>query len=150
MTWTPDRIDELTRLWNTGHSASMIGKKLGVSKNAVVGKAHRLSLPARPSPIRKDARPAPRRRPAALPTPLVPEGTLDAVENFEAPKPTRLAERRSGQSCQWPIGDPNDKSFHFCSADALPGKPYCSKHCASAYIKKDRDRDRSRGESRVA
>lgn len=144
MTWTSDRIEELTRLWNTGHSASMIGKKLGVSKNAVVGKAHRLNLPARPSPIRKDARPMPRRRPAALPTPSVPEEAGGTVEAFEPSAPTRLSERRSGQSCQWPIGDPNDKSFHFCDAPALPGKPYCSKHCASAYIKKDRERDRSR------
>lgn len=149
MTWTPDRIEELTRLWNTGHSASMIGKKLGVSKNAVVGKAHRLNLPARPSPIRKDARPVPRRRPAPLPTPVVPDEPSGAVEAFEPPAPTRLSERRSAQSCQWPIGDPNDKTFHFCDAPALPGKPYCSKHCASAYIKKDRDRDRDRV-SRVA
>lgn len=53
MTWTPERIDELTRLWDEGQSASAIGKQLGISKNAVVGKAHRLKLAARPSPIRK-------------------------------------------------------------------------------------------------
>lgn len=53
MTWTAERIDELTRLWSEGQSASAIGKQLGISKNAVVGKAHRLKLPSRPSPIRK-------------------------------------------------------------------------------------------------
>jgi len=57
MSWTDERIDELTRLWQAGHSASDIGKRMGVSKNAVVGKAHRLKLPSklpsRPSPIKQ-------------------------------------------------------------------------------------------------
>ncbi len=53
MSWTPERIDELTKLWESGHSASAIGKMLGVSKNAVVGKAHRMKLQARPSPIKR-------------------------------------------------------------------------------------------------
>lgn len=53
MSWTDERIQELTRLWQEGHSASEIGKRLGVSKNSVVGKAHRLKLPSRPSPIKQ-------------------------------------------------------------------------------------------------
>jgi len=53
MSWTDERIEELTRLWQAGMSASEIGKQLGVSKNAVVGKAHRLKLPSRPSPIKQ-------------------------------------------------------------------------------------------------
>lgn len=65
MSWTPERIDELKRLWDSGHSASEIGKKLGVSKNAVVGKAHRLQLSARPSPIKRGGASTTRRRPAA-------------------------------------------------------------------------------------
>jgi GcrA cell cycle regulator len=65
MSWTPERIDELKRLWDAGHSASEIGKKLGVSKNAVVGKAHRLKLSARPSPIKRGGPSTTRRRPAA-------------------------------------------------------------------------------------
>jgi len=52
MSWTDERIQELTRLWQQGLSASEIGKRLGVSKNSIVGKAHRLNLPSRPSPIR--------------------------------------------------------------------------------------------------
>lgn len=53
MSWTDERIQELSRLWQQGFSASEIGKRLGVSKNAIVGKAHRLNLPSRPSPIRQ-------------------------------------------------------------------------------------------------
>lgn len=69
VTWTDERIEQLRKLWDQGLSASAIGKQLGVSKNAVVGKAHRLKLPPRPSPIRKGTRP-PVRRMAVLPKTL--------------------------------------------------------------------------------
>lgn len=55
MTWTPERIAQLKELWDKGESTAEIGRRLGISKNAVVGKAHRLSLSARPSPIRRQA-----------------------------------------------------------------------------------------------
>ncbi|HTU55017.1 MAG TPA: GcrA family cell cycle regulator [Acetobacteraceae bacterium] len=55
MEWTEELIARLRGLWDEGHSTAEIGRRLGVSKNAVVGKAHRLNLPARPSPIRRDA-----------------------------------------------------------------------------------------------
>ena len=65
--WTDDRIRKLRQLWSEGHSTAEIGRRMGISKNAVVGKAHRLDLPARPSPIRTGGSPcrprAPRRRP---------------------------------------------------------------------------------------
>jgi GcrA cell cycle regulator len=54
MEWSADVIERLRALWSEGHSTAEIGRRLGVSKNAVVGKAHRLDLPARPSPIRRD------------------------------------------------------------------------------------------------
>ena len=62
MTWTEERVAELQRLWDTGKSASEIGKILGVSKNSVVGKAHRLKLTARPSPIRRGGTPKPKKK----------------------------------------------------------------------------------------
>ena len=68
MDWNEDTITRLRVLWDEGHSTAEIGRRMGVSKNAVVGKAHRLALPARPSPIRRGegasadrAAPAPRR-----------------------------------------------------------------------------------------
>ena len=71
MDWTGEAIDRLRGLWAEGHSTAEIGRRMGISKNAVVGKAHRLSLPARPSPIRRDGavpRPAqPRRSPGPAP-----------------------------------------------------------------------------------
>src|SRR3546814_8907536 len=61
MTWTNDRVAELMRLWEAGRSASEIGRLLGVSKNSVVGKAYRMKLQARPSPIKRGSAPQVRR-----------------------------------------------------------------------------------------
>ena len=89
MDWNEETILRLRGLWAEGHSTAEIGRRLGVTKNAVVGKAHRLDLPARPSPIRRDATPgAQPRRPAlrrvAGPT-LPPWGsTTDAAEPVSA------------------------------------------------------------------
>jgi GcrA cell cycle regulator len=55
MEWTAEAIERLKALWAEGLSTAEIGRRMGISKNAVVGKAHRLNLPARPSPIRQDA-----------------------------------------------------------------------------------------------
>src|SRR5580704_4656345 len=62
MEWGDDIIGQLRALWDEGHSTAEIGRRLGVTKNAIVGKAHRLDLPARPSPIRRDPDAAPVRR----------------------------------------------------------------------------------------
>ena len=63
MTWTEERVDNLKRLWGAGHSASEIGQAIGVTKNAVIGKAHRLKLSGRPSPIQRSptGKPNPKR-----------------------------------------------------------------------------------------
>jgi GcrA cell cycle regulator len=155
MSWTEERIEELTRLWQSGHSASDIGKRLGMSKNAVVGKAHRLKLPSRPSPIKqngaaksqgtcKPAKPQPAAQPAQA------EGTSPArrsnVRTVQAGGPRRSSQAPTkptggGSGCLWPIGDPGDPDFHFCGAEALPGKPYCGEHAARAYITRSRERD---------
>ncbi len=87
MEWNEDAIAKLRVLWNEGHSTAAIGRRLGVSKNAVVGKAHRLSLPPRPSPIRRDAiaRPAAARRSVG--------STLPPLVNAE-PRTERVAAPR--------------------------------------------------------
>ncbi|HKY94918.1 MAG TPA: GcrA family cell cycle regulator [Kiloniellales bacterium] len=160
VTWTDDRIEQLRKLWDQGLSASAIGRQLGVSKNAVVGKAHRLKLPARPSPIRKGARP-PVRRMAVLPKPFAmpvrrhharpSQALAELTEKAEAPaaaaerpaappplvQPTRRV-ARGIKACLWPIGDPGEANFHFCGAEVVPGKSYCSEHCQRAYIHKSR------------
>ena len=84
MEWADEVIVRLRELWSEGHSTAEIGRRLGVSKNAVVGKAHRLDLPARPSPIRRDgerppSRPSPPRRPAGPTLPPLSSTSLGNV-----------------------------------------------------------------------
>ena len=129
MTWTDERVDDLMRLWDEGHSASYIGKMLGVTKNAVVGKAHRLKLPARPSPIRRMATPR-RPKPAAAPRRMAQPRPAPVI------RPTLTV--TGNASCLWPIGDPGDADFHFCGDNAVVSKPYCPEHCARAYLVKSR------------
>ncbi len=134
MDWSPERIAELTKLWNEGLATSEIGKRLGISKNAVVGKAHRLHLSARPSPIRRvmmrSALPRPP-RPVAEPRHVLP---AVAHAPTPAPQPERVVEL-SNQTCKWPIGHPNETGFHFCGERAIVGKPYCQAHTAIAYVR---------------
>ena len=142
MEWTPDRIDELTRLWNEGLSTAEIGKMLGISKNAVVGKAHRLHLSSRPSPIRRmSMRPSPAirlRDPRPAPTGFDLPHRANVVVPAPVPRipvaPPRVLEL-SNQTCMWPVGHPGEPSFRFCGERALVGKPYCADHCAVAYVK---------------
>jgi len=142
MSWTDERVAELTRLWESGYSASAIGRLLGVSKNAVVGKAHRLRLQSRPSPIRRDQRvPARRRVPMPMkPAPIRATAAVEPQIGIRKELPPRLAARRDGKGpgCLWPLGDPGEPDFHFCGMPAVEGKPYCPDHCSRAYITRTR------------
>lgn len=86
MSWTDERIEKLTKMWEGGSTASQIADELGgVSRNAVIGKAHRLGLKARPSPVKANEKPA---RPAAPAAPKKPK-PVDAAPAFAtAPEPT--------------------------------------------------------------
>ncbi len=148
MDWTQERITELTRFWNDGLSTAEIGKLLGITKNAVVGKAHRLRLASRPSPIRRMAvRPlTPRvpREPRVSSMPALPQtAAMSSTRNLmPAPQPAPIKARvetpvlqLSNQRCMWPVGHPGEAEFHFCGERSLVGKPYCATHCAVAYVK---------------
>jgi GcrA cell cycle regulator len=175
MEWTEEAIGRLRVLWSEGHSTAEIGRRLGVSKNAVVGKAHRLDLPARPSPIRRDGNGGAPRRPAppriagptlpplsstALPAndlaaesgpparlaPATRPAMAPPVHRPVMPPPPRPAPTprpfARAIACCWPIGEPGTPTFHFCDADAVPGKPYCEPHAQIAYVKvRDRRED---------
>ncbi len=157
ITWTPERISELERLWATGASTAEIGRQLDVSKNAVVGKVHRLGLPGRPSPIKRETRaaarsPAPQLRheirvPVDTPVSDVVDSPVVAAEVYaQAPvaAATQPVADLHAPPCQWPFGDPGDEDFHFCGSPSLSGRPYCPEHCARAYVREDR-RDRRGG-----
>jgi GcrA cell cycle regulator len=155
--WNDETIGRLMALWTEGHSTAEIGRRLGVSKNAVVGKSHRLKLTARPSPIRRDGlgQASHPRRPrcpslAELQSPLRPAPAsrlrpVQAVLTPPAPPAPPMtatpirAPRLGKQPCCWPIGEPDTRSFRFCDMTNEAGKPYCPDHCKIAY-RKVRDR----------
>lgn len=154
--WTPERTNALMALWDEGLPTAEIGRRLGVTKNAVVGKVHRLGLPKRGSPISKERapssrpaapRPAPSSRPAAAPAQLAaprpePVAYDPEPERVEARPPAKVVKlgALTSEMCSWPIGDPGTEGFRFCGHQAVPGKPYCPEHCAMAYVKVSRDR----------
>ncbi len=139
MEWTDERTNLLKTLWLQGQTASQIAERLGgITRNAVIGKAHRLGLSSRPSPIRQ--RPLGRQPstpvPAAAAKPQPAEPARPA-----APTPVPQAARRvkaapGSRACMWPMGDPKQPGFHFCGAPAEVGRPYCSGHCSVAYHKR--------------
>ncbi len=126
--WTEPRIAQLGEFWRQGLSTAEIGRRLGISKNAVVGKAHRLELPPRPSPIKaRPAQPAIAAAPAAKVKPRLVPRTQGS--------PVKLVRHNgSGPACQWPSGHPGQPDFHFCGRPAAHGKPYCAEHAARAYV----------------
>jgi GcrA cell cycle regulator len=141
MGWTDERVELLKKLWLDGLSASQIAKQLGgVTRNAVIGKVHRLGLSGRAAPS-QPARPAfkaPRPpRPAHVPAPRRAEPTAQAPAT---PPPVFYVEEPGSATvltlgahmCKWPIGDPATDSFTFCGRRAGEG-PYCVEHARMAY-----------------
>ena len=107
MSWTDEKILKLRNLWSEGLTTGEIGKRLDVSKNAVVGKTkfwHHFIK---------------RQKKVAAPKKEKKVFTLTDL---------------SSQTCRWPIGDPKHDDFHFCGATVVPGKSYCAEHCAAAYV----------------
>jgi len=164
MAWTEDRVATLTKLWADGLSASQIAKQLGgVTRNAVIGKVHRLGLsgrakpssPARKAAARKTAassaskssspasapkpKPKPARAPSAPRTPRV----IAQAPTPPPPPPMEAKLQADGSfatiltitdhMCKWPIGDPGADNFRFCGRKTDPEEPYCVAHSRVAY-----------------
>lgn len=152
MSWNDERVELLKKLWAEGLSASQIAGRIGsVTRNAVIGKVHRLGLSGRATTTRMKSH-RPRTRPvAAKRAPAKPRFTnvgntalralYQDAEPYVAPVEELVipvAERRSIQtleecSCRWPIGDPQDAEFHFCGKTKVTGLPYCEFHARRAF-----------------
>lgn len=153
MAWNDERVELLKRLWAEGLSASQIASRLGgVTRNAVIGKVHRLGLSGRVTSSRSSS-PRPRRvqAPRQHRAPSLLFGTRGNValkpsyqEEIEAqPAPveelyippeeraTILTLKES--MCRWPIGDPGEEEFYFCGRKTSGSVPYCEHHARLAY-----------------
>ena len=154
MAWTDERIAQLKAGWEGGMTASQIAEALGegVSRNAVIGKAHRLGLESRPSPVKGTdvVAVAPVAKPAAPATTPAPVA-VSAPRQAPAKKPVRTGKAArttlldlNEKICKWPIGHPGDADFHFCGKPAQVSFPYCTEHCLLAYQAQLPRRDRDR------
>ncbi len=147
MAWTEDRVEILTKLWAEGLSASQIAKKLGgVTRNAVIGKVHRLGLSGRATPSRPrkatSKTSTPRARKTSAPSaPRTPRPIVAAATPPPPPleaKPLPTGEYATiltirDHMCKWPIGDPSSSEFRFCGRRVKESEPYCEAHCSVAY-----------------
>lgn len=151
VTWTDDRVEQLKKLWEAGLSASQIAAELGnVTRNAVIGKVHRLGLsgraksPSSAAPRPRKARPAQHmvrisrpqsRGNAALARIFETEPDPDpiAYDNVVPLSQRRTLVELTEETCRWPIGDPGSADFFFCGGRSLSGLPYCSHHARVAY-----------------
>lgn len=177
MSWTDERVDLLGKLWLEGRSASQIAGELGmgVTRNAVIGKVHRLGLAGRPkatvpvmtAPPRGKPKPAPRQNGdeaasvalfESMTPPQVPlkpyvqvtaQSRSDVVIPFSE-RVTIMDLRES--SCRWPMGDPSNAEFRFCGArTGAVGSPYCLAHSRLAFQPApERRRDRVDRYARIA
>lgn len=149
MSWTDERVMLLKKLWVEGKTAAEIAKLIGggVTRNAVIGKAHRLKLSGRISPIQENSRTETAVGRVATAQRKSPRATVAKVSNREIIAPVQipaveenycfgdgvsLVELKESM-CRWPIGDPKEAGFKFCGGPAEEGLPYCSHHCRAAF-----------------
>ena len=145
MGWTDERVETLKKLWLDGLSASQIAKQLGgVTRNAVIGKVHRLGLSGRatPSQPQRPVFKAPRapRPAAAAAAPIAPRRAIEP-SLAQPPAPAFFAEEPGSATvltlgahmCKWPIGDPSSDGFTFCGRRSDREGPYCMEHARVAY-----------------
>ena len=143
MSWNDEKVGKLKELWGKGNTASQIAVIIGgISRNAVIGKAHRLNLSSK------------------IKTRNTPSGqnfssnseddnskqrqgkkskfkSLLIDKDFEPENPKKL-EELDESSCKWPVGHPEEQSFYFCGRSSLKDFSYCKLHLLYAYQPKGR------------
>ena len=141
MSWNEEKVNKLKELWGKGNTASQIAEIIGgISRNAVIGKAHRLNLSAKiktrtatssknfDSSLEDSNNKSKRGRKSKF-------RSLIIEKDFEPENPKQLEELDEG-SCKWPIGHPDEKKFYFCGRSSLKDFSYCKLHLLYAYVPK--------------
>ena len=137
MNWTPEKVEKLKELWGKGSTASEIAQILGgVTRNAVIGKAHRLNLSGKIQ-TKKSSSLATSNNVSEnkISRKNLRRGKFKSLiidKDFEPENPKQL-EELDENSCKWPIGHPDEKDFYFCGRSSLKDFSYCKLHLLYAY-----------------
>ena len=146
MSWTEEKVAKLRELWGKGNTASQIAEIIGgISRNAVIGKAHRLNLSAK---IKTRTATSSQnfenlKNEKNIPTKRGRKSKFKSLiieKDFEPENPKQL-EELDENSCKWPIGHPDEKSFYFCGRSSLKDFSYCKLHLLYAYQPKGKKED---------
>ena len=141
MSWTDEKVEKLKDLWSKGHTASEIAEILGdTTRNAVIGKAHRLNLEARaPSKQSSSSEKQDTKVVRKTQQPMSRKSKFKSIlldKNFEPEKPTSL-EGLTDSTCRWPMGHPDEEKFYFCGRKPIEDFPYCKLHVLYAFQPKN-------------
>ena len=142
MSWNPEKENKLRELWKKGHTASQIARLLGdATRNAVIGKAHRLNLEARATSRKSTSKINEKNTniPEIKTQKLGRKARFKALlldKNFEPENPKQL-EELTDETCRWPIGHPYEKNFYFCGRKPIEKFSYCKLHVLYAFQPKN-------------
>jgi GcrA cell cycle regulator len=138
MNWNEEKVQKLKELWGKGSTASQIAEIIGgISRNAVIGKAHRLNLSAKiktrnVSSSQNFVNNSEENNSKKRQTRKSTFKSLLIEKDFEPENPKKL-EELDESSCKWPVGHPEEKSFYFCGRSSLKDFSYCKLHLLYAY-----------------
>ena len=153
MSWTEEKVEKLRELWGKGNTASQIAEIIGgLSRNAIIGKAHRLNLSAkvknRISSSNQNNKSTFIENNVQRKSRKSKFKSLIIEKDFEPENPKQL-EELTEDVCKWPIGHPNEKSFYFCGRSSLKDFSYCKLHMLYAFAPKNKKEDVSDKEEEV-
>ena len=141
MSWTPEKVEKLKELWGKGSTANEIAQILGgVTRNAVIGKAHRLKLAGRVQSTKTQKQNKPATSVQSKEERNISRRSrfksLLLDKNFEPENPKKL-EELDDKNCRWPIGHPDEENFYFCGRSPIEGFSYCKLHVLYAFQTRD-------------